>query len=604
MGALIAVWSAAFSGWQIQSLPIPLMAVHLLSSLAGLVVIAYFLQMHWWQRRHSLARHVNAPWGLAALTCLLSLVLSGSALLHWTNVPWLQHLHAGMAVLLLGVLTFHIAWRLRSWLARSWQNFCLARTLQQTQLQTRPFSGGQALRRWLLSAGSVALLFLPAAGAGAFALNRPQPGREILVAHASLQERSLPSSGDCAACHADLASQWSKSTHAHAATDPYYQSLAAMFVQERGVEALRYCAACHTPIGLIQGEVVHPAEQTSTAAETTTQAYAARTLGVQLQTSPEAAEGVSCAVCHLAAAVNPTQNAGLSLEVSGDLPGASLPRLALRSAPEDHRRQVRQTALDEAALCGSCHNLRSPDGLLLEPTYQEWVDSPYPAQGKSCQSCHFPPAQARLANSSPLAAPAAHGGFPGAPSSLSGVSMGTDLLRQAAQLSLQVAPGKGTGELVVTVTVTNTGAGHFLPTGADDLRQVWLELSLLDDQGRLLWQSGGLDSYGELMPGSVRFRKVLGDAGGRPIDLHRFWIATQILEDTRLAPLESRQISFTVSLPVSISEQARLSARLLYRDVSPTFAAFALGKPVPDLTVFEIVNQEIQIFPSNLIAER
>jgi hypothetical protein len=265
---------------------------------------------------------------------------------------------------------------------------------------------------------------------------------------------------------------------------------------------------------------------------------------------------------------------------------------------------VRHDILEEAALCGACHNLRSPEGLLLEPTYQEWLDSPYSEQGKSCQTCHYPPTAARLANSSPLTANASHGDFPGAPSSLPGVSTGTDLLRQAARLSLQAAKGANPEELALAVTVINAGAGHYLPTGADDLRQVWLEVTLLDSSGEILWQTGGLDEYGELLPGTLQFRKVLGDANGRPIELHRFWVATQVLEDTRLAPLENRQQVFAIHLPAEHSGPLRLTARLLYRDVPVSFAAFALEKPVPNLAVFEMANQELEIVPSQLISVR
>ena len=133
---------------------------------------------------------------------------------------------------------------------------------------------------------------------------------------------------------------------------------------------------------------------------------------------------------------------------------------------------------------------------------------------------------------------------------------------------------------------------------------MWLEVSLLDEQGRLLWQSGGLDSFGELLPGTVRFHKVLGDAAGRPIDLHRFWVATQVLDDTRLAPLEARKFSFYIPLPAPLAGPMRLSARLRYRDVSASFAAFALARPVPDLVITEMAQQELEIIPPNLVLWR
>jgi hypothetical protein len=170
----------------------------------------------------------------------------------------------------------------------------------------------------------------------------------------------------------------------------------------------------------------------------------------------------------------------------------------------------------------------------------------------------------------------------------------TDLLRQAATLhiSLVVMPDR---TLRASIIITNSGAGHYLPTGADDLRQVWLETRLFDEAGTVHWESGQLNAYGELRDDAVRFGKVLGDVQGQPISLHRFWVATQILSDTRLAPLETRQVHYTV--PADMWEKGargllKMQVRLLYRDVSQSFAEFALDRPVTDLPTFEMAQAE------------
>ena len=147
---------------------------------------------------------------------------------------------------------------------------------------------------------------------------------------------------------------------------------------------------------------------------------------------------------------------------------------------------------------------------------------------------------------------------------------------------------------MATVIITNTGAGHHLPTGANDLRQMWLEVSLRDDTQQVLWSSGVLDSYGALESGTVQFHKVLGDANGRPIDLHRIWIATQVLTDTTLRPLEARTLHY--SIPLSPEQvPLRLTVRLLYRDVSQAFAEFALDRAVPDLPTREMARVDVDL---------
>jgi hypothetical protein len=189
---------------------------------------------------------------------------------------------------------------------------------------------------------------------------------------------------------------------------------------------------------------------------------------------------------------------------------------------------------------------------------------------------------------------ALHGGQPGAPSSLPGLATGTALLRQAATLDLAWAINDQ-GHLKLRVGVTNSGAGHYLPTGADDLRQLWLALRLTDEMGEIVWEAGQPGLIGRLPPDTVQFHKVLGDANDRPIDLHRFWVATQVLEDTRLAPMERRQFEFASLLDDISPGPYKLQVRLLYRDVSPAFAEFALGRPVTDLPIFEVAAEEILV---------
>ena len=289
----------------------------------------------------------------------------------------------------------------------------------------------------------------------------------------------------------------------------------------------------------------------------------------------------------------PPNNGNLALQpAAAVLPESAFGRLALRSAPDRHKAQVMPATISDAALCGACHNVYTEDGMPLEPTYDEWLASPYPARGETCQSCHMPGVQARRADSGLVQAVPTHGGIPGAPSSLPDTSNDTALLRKAAELTLDLQQAD---DWRVTVSVTNRGAGHKLPTGAADLRQVWLEITLRDASGLAVWQSGGPDAYGVLAPEAIQFRKVLGDAAGRPVELHRFWVATQVLSDTTLDPLETREIPYTVPQPDPARGPFTLTARLLYRDVSQSFAEFALNRPAPDLPIYEMARADLPI---------
>ena len=71
------------------------------------------------------------------------------------------------------------------------------------------------------------------------------------------------------------------------------------------------------------------------------------------------------------------------------------------------------------------------------------------------------------------------------------------------------------------------------------------------------------------------------------------WVATQVLTDTSLLPLETRRVPYRIALPPSSQGPFTLSVRLLYRDVSQAFAEFALNRAVQDLPTREMARTEV-----------
>ena len=576
--ALALITIAALTGVALDLAPAALLALHLVAAAGAAGVLAAFLARHWWARRDAIGHHANTPLGYLATGVLGLLAVSGVALLWATNVAPLRSAHNAATYALVILLGVHALWRSA--------RHVLGRLAGRV---TRPV--GSAWRTGLLLPATLALMVVAPSAASRTVAPGPAAHAPVPVGHAALAGAELPPVGQCAGCHADAVAQWRASLHAQAVTDQYYMAVATLFIEERGVEAVRYCAGCHNPVGLMRGEVDVTAAQ-QPGAGSGNKAYQSRALGVNLPVSDAAAEGVTCTVCHLAAAAGaPPNNGNLALHpAAAALPESAFSRLALRSAPDRHKAQVMPEVLADAALCGACHNVYTEDGAPLEPTYDEWSASPYPAEGKTCQSCHMPAVPARRADSGLSQPVPAHGGIPGAASSLPGTVNDTALLRTAAELKLDLQQGAAWR---VTVSVTNRGAGHKLPTGAADLRQVWLEVTLRDAAGVTVWQAGGLDAYGALTPDTVQFHKVLGDAAGRPIELHRFWVATQVLSDTSLAPGETRALPYTLPRPDPARGPFTLTARLRYRDVSQSFAEFALTRPAPDLPIYEMANVEL-----------
>ena len=146
------------------------------------------------------------------------------------------------------------------------------------------------------------------------------------------------------------------------------------------------------------------------------------------------------------------------------------------------------------------------------------------------------------------------------------------LLRRSGAVSIGAAMRPGGGKLTIRVTVSNTGAGHYLPTGVTEIRQLWLEVKVTAPGGRVLLHSGGLDAAGNIKPGAVVYRTEVHDAQGRDTTL--FWNTVRKASDRRIPPLSSLTERYTVH-KAPASGTVKVEAALHYRSVSPAGLAEA-----------------------------
>ncbi len=67
--------------------------------------------------------------------------------------------------------------------------------------------------------------------------------------------------------------------------------------------------------------------------------------------------------------------------------------------------------------------------------------------------------------------------------------------------------------------VKNVGAGHHLPTGVADFRELWLDITVKDRNGKVVFEAGKLKEDGNLGEDARPFMKVFGDKDGKPVGL-------------------------------------------------------------------------------------
>jgi hypothetical protein len=117
-------------------------------------------------------------------------------------------------------------------------------------------------------------------------------------------------------------------------------------------------------------------------------------------------------------------------------------------------------------------------------------------------------------------------------------------------VTAQLSASRKDGQLQVAVTISNRGAGHYVPTGSP-LRQLVLEV---------LADAGGSRRFHE----ERFYRRVVADQSGASVTKEHFAFlkAVKVLSDTRLAPDERRTEKF--SFPIPEGTQTQLTASLTY----------------------------------------
>jgi hypothetical protein len=345
----------------------------------------------------------------------------------------------------------------------------------------------------------------------------------------------------CGNCHPMILPQWTHNAHGGAIVNPRFYSLYNGTDLSGTVEiapgyALDFpgtagnCASCHAPGAGVDGYL-------------TTDMNAVR--GV-------ITAGIHCDYCHKVGGVyiDPTDGS-----VYPNAPGAVSQRV-LRPPPGDqiffgpyddiHDPDTYLPAISESRFCAPCHQF-SFWGTPIYASYEEWLDSPYADQGVTCQACHMPPNGDRY-----FALPEVGGLEHPAeviPSHLQRGTGDVDLLRET--LSSRVAARQNLGRLAVTVTLTNTGAGHHVPTDHPGRHMILTVHAQNGGQALPLADGPRVPDWGggqAGVPGKA-YARVLQDLASGEAPVVSYWRPTIIASDNRIPALRDDVSTYEFTLP-------------------------------------------------------
>lgn len=563
-------------------------ALHIISSIAIIIFITPFIYKH--INRYFYQKKVNSIDGWIVLFMLFFLSLSGIYLFIVGNRggdalgEWSFYVHLYGSFVLLIFFLWH-AFREKK------QNIYPA----------------------VIAAAVLSMIFDPTASYANQTLSLIKTGEGSKRYHSE----DWTSSVKCKSCHKEIFDQWANSNHKHiAGSNPYYMVMETLAGEVEGQGFRKWCMGCHNPSALLNGHTKTTHDMEGNLLSNDIFEKDAKTLVDDFKELDNfrLEEGVSCVTCHRITDAKAKGNASFTLsldrrkysfeESESDL-GHWFSEKLINSNPKVHKDSYMKPLYKESKYCASCHDESHPiNGMKIVSTYDEWKKSPFnnpndKSKHKTCIDCHM--TYLKDDKLSPLRGTSTDGGavkedvkvhyFAGSNHFLSGLKdkkneqQTLQLLRSAAKLDVNIKDN------MLEVGVNNAGAGHHLPTGVADFRELWLEVNVKDAKGNTVLASGRLKDDGNIEEGSRLFQKVFGDEEGRPVGL-LFWKYKKLLSDTRIPSGERRVESFDMGK--ELSYPLKVSVKLNFR-IYPQWVSDAVKKvylTLPNPPVIELMKIE------------
>jgi hypothetical protein len=323
---------------------------------------------------------------------------------------------------------------------------------------------------------------------------------------ASAPSLDFPLSASCAPCHQGIYYDWASSMHARSITSPLMIAQTnQLFDLELNTVAApdpqRLCVNCHSPLS-------------TRFAQQATLPF--KVSGCDAPIVPQ--EGIGCVTCH-AYRGEPSPGKASTSAFLADLdldPGSAYVGPLSDPAPSSFHKSEATPLFSESPekLCKNCHDvaldldnngkIEKGLDLILASTFTEYEAYVKKGGKETCLGCHMPvkPGVTRASEAVGISAPdrVVHDHrFVGVNYQLDEVAANDPqralreaLLKDAATLVVSNGALKGSGDLTFDVSITSVKAGHNIPTGFAFLRQMWLDVRVLDKDQKELLKSGAL----------------------------------------------------------------------------------------------------------------
>lgn len=397
---------------------------------------------------------------------------------------------------------------------------------------------------------------------------------------ASLLNISASCGGD-ARCHENIVRDYKFSAHNASYQTPYFQKNLRLLEKEEGKRNTLICAGCHTPLALFSNRVNFSYFKSH--------------------------DNSSCVFCHSISRVNivdkRTSSYTLSLHKNHLSMFAGDEQKGLKKAfnfyfiklnPSAHKKVFSKPLYKKDEYCQACHHLN-----IVPPDNQGFVRA-------ACVDCHM-----QKQNVHGLAGNKKNHYFPGTNTALPYVlgetkylqlmqrwirgDVGMDLKTGNLAWQLRTTGGQvqtksfwlvmtmealkkpKTGQkLPLRIFTSNVGMEHDFPSAPLDLIDVWLEMNVADERGRVIFHSGALDKNFHVDKNAHRLGGIMLDKDGKQITKNRVWAIDKKIVKRSIKPGQTIFDDYKFFVPKD-ARALYITARWNYRKLNQDFILWAFS---------------------------
>jgi Flp pilus assembly protein TadD len=424
---------------------------------------------------------------------------------------------------------------------------------------------------------------------------------------AFIDPKDFPTAQYCGHCHQESHAQWRQSAHSNSNRVPYYLRNVNLLAAEKGIAYTRHCEGCHDPIALVSGALTEKSPRTR----------------------PYDQDGVTCMVCH---SIQKVDTRGTGSYVMGvpavmvDEEGAPIHRpvtdAEILAHLDRHSAAVMKPFYRTSEFCSSCHKAALPKSLndykwqRAISLYDEWQnssfakESPLPFYKKdvvsTCQTCHMQREALVTTDFGAKKGQLASHRWLGANTTIPQIYHYDEQQKRVTQFlqnavfnvdlfavqddsadSKLVAP-LGTApfdlhagkRVVVSVVIQNKGAAHSHVPEQRDMYESWVDFTVRNAAGRLIYESGGIQPKDmELDPTAHSFTNRLVNKQGGQNALHQVWDNRVVAYNNTIQSGRSQLVRYSFTMPRN-GGPVTVKANVRYRRFDQHFMDFGMSVPL------------------------